>query len=579
MIDSLVTGDPYEAPGQHPQRGQAPGLPPDVVVESICVVDGDGVRGRDVSVLPAPYDELVRRHVATQELTVEAALRGDRALAAEAFVLDPLAGRGDLRTMETMVDELLAGTAEWLPQFAVDPDRPGRRKTHAYRIHRPRGHGPAHGPPPGRGGPRGHGGVAQPGADRRGRVTGGASTGKGPRGVAEASEVVILCVPNSPEVVEVVDAMLPALGPGKMVVDCSTIDPEVERAQHARVGATGAALPRRPALGRHGRRAEGDTHPDGRRRRAVLADTEPALDPFAGLIVHVGGPGMGQVVKLCNNLIYAAQMMATAEATALAVKSGVDMGKLYEVLTHSTGDCVAVRTRLPVPGVVPDSPASNGWQPGFMTDLMAKDLDLALAYAARTGVPVPTTAAARQVLTAASSAGYGREDFSAVAKVVLALSGPAMTRHQPLPTPALILAADHRARGVITIENWADYFGALAKALPSATASWPPPSRFRDWPTAGHLASSHRTYLSLNRTGLAGSAFELDDRLVASVGRAAVDGWTGIKHMTRIDMTDPVTAAALELLGRVLEDARDAGLEALVEPLLWRDGRVCREPD
>ena len=131
---------------------------------------------------------------------------------------------------------------------------------------------------------------------------------------------------------------------------------------------------------------------------------------------------MGQVVKLCNNLIYAAQMTATAEATALAVKSGVDLHKLFEVLTHATGDCVAVRTRLPVAGVVPDSPASNGWQPGFMTDLMAKDLDLALRYGAGAGVPLFTTAAARQLLTAASSAGFGREDFSAVAKVVLALA-------------------------------------------------------------------------------------------------------------------------------------------------------------
>jgi 3-hydroxyisobutyrate dehydrogenase len=155
----------------------------------------------------------------------------------------------------------------------------------------------------------------------------------------------------------------------------------------------------------------------------TLADAEPALDPFAGLIVHVGGPGMGQVVKLCNNLIYAAQMTAVAEASALAVNSGVDPHKLLEVLTHATGDCVAVRTRWPVPGVVPDSPASNGWQPGFMTDLMAKDLDLALRYAAGAGVPMATTAAARQLLTAASSAGFGREDFSAVAKVVLALSG------------------------------------------------------------------------------------------------------------------------------------------------------------
>jgi 3-hydroxyisobutyrate dehydrogenase len=256
-------------------------------------------------------------------------------------------------------------------------------------------------------------------------VAQGATDGGTPRAVAEASEVVILCVPNSPEVVEVVDAMMPALGPGRTVVDCSTIDPEVERAQHARVAATGARYLDAPLSGGTTGAQKGTLTLMVGGDAGVLAETEPALESFAGLVVHVGGPGMGQVVKLCNNLIYAAQMTATAEATALAAKSGVDMAKLYQVLTHATGDCVAVRTRLPVPGVVPDSPASNGWQPGFMTDLMAKDIDLALAYAARSGVPVPTTAAARQLLTAASTAGYGREDFSAVAKVVLAAAGAA----------------------------------------------------------------------------------------------------------------------------------------------------------
>jgi 3-hydroxyisobutyrate dehydrogenase len=256
-------------------------------------------------------------------------------------------------------------------------------------------------------------------------LAGGAKDGGSPRGVAEASEVVIVCVPNSPEVIEVVDAMLPVLGAGMTVVDCSTIDPDVERAQHARVFDTGARYLDAPLSGGTAGAHKGALTLMVGGDAATLADTEPALDPFAGLIVHVGGPGMGQVVKLCNNLIYAAQMTATAEATALAVKSGVDMHKLFEVLTHATGDCVAVRTRLPVPGVVPESPASNQWQPGFMTDLMAKDLDLALAFAARTGVPLATTATARQMLTAAHSAGFGREDFSAVAKVVLALAGSA----------------------------------------------------------------------------------------------------------------------------------------------------------
>jgi 3-hydroxyisobutyrate dehydrogenase len=253
-------------------------------------------------------------------------------------------------------------------------------------------------------------------------VAAGAVEGDGPAGVAEASEVTILCVPNSPEVAEVVDAALPALTDGKIVVDCSTIDPEVERAQHDRVGAAGASYLEAPLSGGTVGAEKGTLTLMVGGVAGVLEAARPALDPFAGLIVHVGGPGMGQVVKLCNNLIYAAQMLATAEATTMAAKAGVDLRKLSEVVTHSTGDCTAVRTRIPFDGVLPDSPASNDWQPGFMTDLMAKDLDLALAYAGRAGTPLFTSGLVRQVLGAASEAGYGREDFSALGKVIRALA-------------------------------------------------------------------------------------------------------------------------------------------------------------
>jgi 3-hydroxyisobutyrate dehydrogenase len=250
----------------------------------------------------------------------------------------------------------------------------------------------------------------------------GALDGGDPAGVAAQSDTVVLCVPNSPDVVQVVQALLPALGAGKTVVDCSTIDPAVERAQHRLVNARGAGYLDAPLSGGTAGAEKGTLTLMVGGKEETLSAAREALDPFAGLVVHVGGPGMGQVVKLCNNLIYAAQMVATAEATALAARSGVDMTRLYEVLTHSTGDCVAVRTRLPVPGVVADSPASNGWRPGFMTDLMAKDIDLALAYGASAGVPLDVTAIARQALTAASRAGYGREDFSALAKVILQLA-------------------------------------------------------------------------------------------------------------------------------------------------------------
>ena len=251
----------------------------------------------------------------------------------------------------------------------------------------------------------------------------GATDGGTLTDVAAASEVTILCVPNSPDVVQVVDGLLAGLGPGKTVVDCSTIDPDVERRQHERVTATGASYLDAPVSGGTVGAHKGTLTLMVGGDAATLENVRAALEPMAGLIVLVGGPGMGQVVKLCNNLIYAAQMVATAEATALALRSGVDTAKLLEVLLHSTGDCTAVRTRLPVPGVVPDSPASNGWKPGFMTDLMAKDLDLALGYGAGKGVPMTATATSRQVLTAASTAGYGREDFSALAKVVLRLAG------------------------------------------------------------------------------------------------------------------------------------------------------------
>jgi DhnA family fructose-bisphosphate aldolase class Ia len=149
----------------------------------------------------------------------------------------------------------------------------------------------------------------------------------------------------------------------------------------------------------------------------------------------------------------------------------------------------------------------------------------------------------------------------------------------PLKGPVLLLAADHRARGNITVERYADYLASVRAALGSCDGILASAQPLRDLAESGALSGRHRTYLSINRTGLAGSVFELDDRLVATVGRAAAEGWTGIKHMTRIDPTDERTADGLELLGRVLEESRDAGLEALVESVPWRNGHMVSDTD
>jgi DhnA family fructose-bisphosphate aldolase class Ia len=161
--------------------------------------------------------------------------------------------------------------------------------------------------------------------------------------------------------------------------------------------------------------------------------------------------------------------------------------------------------------------------------------------------------------------------------------------HTPRPWPtgdvfgadgrAVVLAADHRARGIITVERYADFVTALLAAAPYCDAVMATAQPLEDLRATGSLRPDQATLLCLNRTGLAGSAFELDDRLIATCERAAREGYAGIKLMTRIDPTDPHGADALELLGAVLEEARDLGLAALIEPLTWTDGRIDRTPD
>ncbi len=118
LIDSILRNVPRHLPLNIPNTGQCPDLPLDAVVESMCTVDGDGIRGGDPVVAPAGLAEQIRRVVAAQELTVAAAVSGDRELVLEAMLADPLAGRGDFGQLVEMTDELVDATRAWLPQFA-----------------------------------------------------------------------------------------------------------------------------------------------------------------------------------------------------------------------------------------------------------------------------------------------------------------------------------------------------------------------------------------------------------------------------------------------------------------------------
>ncbi len=117
VIRCLMEDQPGWFPLNIPNHGQVADLPDDVVVESMCIVDGNGVRGRDSATLPEAMADALRRVSVSQELTVEAAVEGSRDTVFEAMLTDPFAGRIDYDALGRMTDEMLAATKRWLPQF------------------------------------------------------------------------------------------------------------------------------------------------------------------------------------------------------------------------------------------------------------------------------------------------------------------------------------------------------------------------------------------------------------------------------------------------------------------------------
>jgi 3-hydroxyisobutyrate dehydrogenase len=243
--------------------------------------------------------------------------------------------------------------------------------------------------------------------------------------VGRQSDVVVTCVPNSPQVLEVVtgpNGVLEGIAAGGTIVDMSTIDPNVSQQVAAACAAKGVRFLDAPVSGGTVGAVNGTLTIMVGGEADVLEEVRPVLAAMGTNIFHVGGVGMGEVVKLCNNLIYAAQMVAVAEAFTMGVKAGADPKMMYEVITRSTGKCVALDTRTPVAGVLENSPASNNWEPGFMTDLMLKDIGLALDFGKAQRVPMLVTAVAEQVHRLATNQGHGRKDFSALALTIQQLA-------------------------------------------------------------------------------------------------------------------------------------------------------------
>jgi 3-hydroxyisobutyrate dehydrogenase len=146
----------------------------------------------------------------------------------------------------------------------------------------------------------------------------------------------------------------------------------------------------------------------------AFARVEPVLRALGSVVAHVGGPGAGQVVKLCNNLMAGVNMAAVAEACAVAGREGIDPKLFYELVTYSTGDSRVLRTRYPLAGADESHPVNRGFEPMFMVDLIVKDLALACELAEQAGVDPAMARAALAGYSEAQAQGHGRLDYSAV---------------------------------------------------------------------------------------------------------------------------------------------------------------------
>lgn len=248
-------------------------------------------------------------------------------------------------------------------------------------------------------------------------VAGGAVAAASAKEVAAQADLVLTALP-SPRLVKQVyladDGILAGAGKDTVLVDCSTIDPPTARELVNAAAARGLQMADAPISGGTlGAQAGTLTFMVGA-ETDLFARIEPVLKHMGKNIIHCGGPGSGQVVKICNNLLLAISMTGTSEVMALGVKLGVDPKVLASAINTSSGRCFSSDTMNPWPGVSPDAPASHGYAPGGTAETMLKDINLAVDAAREVKQPVMLGAASQQLYQMLIARGWGEKDLSAI---------------------------------------------------------------------------------------------------------------------------------------------------------------------
>ncbi len=242
----------------------------------------------------------------------------------------------------------------------------------------------------------------------------GAKQAPSARAVAMVSDIVITMLPNSPEVEQVVtgpQGILAGARKGLIIIDMSTIAPDMSRKLDEIAQTHGAHFLDAPVSGGSQGAINGTLSIMVGGEQESFEKTRPVLEAMGKNIFYVGPSGSGEVVKLVNNMIAGTIAASIAEAFVLGVKAGADVDTMARIIGVSTGGSWQLANQF-------SNRAFNGsFQPGFMTDLLHKDLGLALELASANQASVPLAALSRQLYEMVRATGHGRDDYTSILQV------------------------------------------------------------------------------------------------------------------------------------------------------------------
>jgi 2-hydroxy-3-oxopropionate reductase len=250
-------------------------------------------------------------------------------------------------------------------------------------------------------------------------VAQGAVAASGAAEVAARSDVVITMLPDTPDVVRVLEGeVFGAMREGTVVIDMSTIAPAAARSLAEACRGRGGAMLDAPVSGGEIGAIDGTLSIMVGGDVAVLEHVRPVLAAMGhpDRITHIGGAGAGQVAKACNQLVLGATISGVAEAFALARRLGVEPAAVRKALM---GGFAASRV-LEVHG---QRMLDRNYVPGFRTELFAKDYRIVMDALAQAGVSAPVTGVVQQLLHSAMTAGRAKDDYSSLATVTFRASG------------------------------------------------------------------------------------------------------------------------------------------------------------